>query len=213
MLAEIERIRRDLRAAAPDRVAACVAGSWQDGVLHLGYWGRPVHIGWPDLVPRGQDGNPLSAFDQAMLLYHLRQSDGTLPAGRWISYRDLPGGGFYHQAYQGYTGRRLAEAFGRQPELLGAAATGGERLDGPGPHAWRFTPLPRVPLAACLWPGDDELPSQASVLFDANAGHHLPIDGLALLGAGLTGRLLRARPPVGSVGKDVVLGPHLDNEV
>lgn len=36
------------------------------------------------------------------------------------------------------------------------------------------------------------MPSQASVLFDANAGHHLPIDGLALLDAGLTGRLLLA---------------------
>jgi hypothetical protein len=30
------------------------------------------------------------------------------------------------------------------------------------------------------------------VLFDAHAGHHLPVDGLALLGAGLTGRLLKA---------------------
>ncbi|MBF8256272.1 MAG: hypothetical protein HW375_1179 [Anaerolineales bacterium] len=199
MLAEIERIRRDLHAAAPDRVAACVGGSWQDGVLHLGYWGRPVRIGWPDLEPRGDDGKPLSAFDQAMLLYHLRQSDGTLPADRWISYRDLPGGEFYHQAYQGYTGRRLAEAFGGDPERFDAAAApNGERLDGPAPHAWSYAPLPRIALAACLWPGDDEMPSQASVLFDANAGHHLPIDGLALLGAGLTGRLLRARPQVAS---------------
>src|SRR3972149_2313815 len=91
--------------------------------------------------------------------------------------------------------RLLGRARAHQPALLSTAATGGDRLDGPGPHAWRFTPLPRVPLAACLWPGDDELPSQASVLFDANAGHHLPIDGLALLGAGLTGRLLRAHAP------------------
>jgi hypothetical protein len=196
MLAEIERIRSDLRGAVPDRVAACVGGTWRDGVLRIDYWGKPACIDWSDLVPREPAGNPLSAFDQAMLLYHLRRSDGALASGRWIGFRELTGGEFYHQAYLGYTGRRLAEVFGHDPDDFDAAASGGERLDGPAPHAWCFTPLPRVPLAACLWPGDDEIPSQASVLFDANAGHHLPIDGLALLGAGLTGRLLRAAAPV-----------------
>ncbi|HLE23662.1 MAG TPA: DUF3786 domain-containing protein [Anaerolineales bacterium] len=196
MLAEIERIRGDVRAAAPDRLAACVGGTWHAGALRIDYWGRPAHIDWVGLMPRGEDGEPLSAFDQAMLLYHLRQSDGTRPAGRWIGFRELPGGEFYHRAYQGYTGRRLAEAYGTDPERFDAAAAPiGTRLDGPAPHAWSFTPLPRIALAACLWPGDDEMPSQASVLFDAHAGHHLPIDGLALLGAGLTGRLLRATPP------------------
>ncbi len=169
MLAEIERIRLDLppqRRIGGGVRRRLVAG----GVLDLAYWGRPVRIGWPDLVPRGEDGNPLSAFDQAMLLYHLRQSDGTLPAGRWISYRELPGGEFYHQAYQGYTGRRLAETFGRQPELLDSRqppAANASTVPARTPGASR--PCPRVPLAACLWPGDDELPSQASVLFDANA--------------------------------------------
>ena len=192
MLAEIERIRSDLRLAAPERAADRVGASWLDGILQMTYWAEPVRIDWLDLVPRDGEGNPLPAFDQAMLLYHLRQSDGALPAGRWISYRELPGGEFYHQAFQGYTGRRLAEAYGRDPQLFDRAATGGERLDGPAPHSWRFAPLPRIALAACLWPGDDEIPSQAAVLFDAHAGAHLPIDGLALLGAGLTGRLLKA---------------------
>jgi hypothetical protein len=62
---------------------------------------------------------------------------------------------------------------------------------GLAPHAWRFLPLPRVPLAVCLWPGDEEVPAQAAILFDSNAGRHLPTDGLALLGSGLTGRLIR----------------------
>jgi hypothetical protein len=192
MLAEIERIRLDLRMAEPEEAASRVGGTWQGGMLRLTYWASPIDIDWTELIPRDQVGAPLSAFDQAMVLYHLRQSDGVLPAGCWISYRELPGGEFYHQAYHGYTGRRLAEVFGRNPDLFDSAASGGERLAGPAPHAWSFSPLPRVPLAAFLWPGDDELPSQASVLFDAHAGHHLPVDGLALLGAGLTGRLLKA---------------------
>jgi hypothetical protein len=137
-----------------------------------------------------------------MLLHHLRTSDGAPLAGRWIGFRELPGGEFYHQAYQGYTGRRLAAAFGADPDSFNWAASTGERLGGPAPHSFGFYPLPRIALAACLWPGDDELPPQASVLFDANASRHLPIDGLALLGAGLTGRLLKAAETAGQLNAE-----------
>jgi hypothetical protein len=39
--------------------------------------------------------------------------------------------------------------------------------------------------------------AQASILFDAHAGHHLPVGGLALLGSVLTGRLLADALPRG----------------
>jgi len=58
MLAEIERIRGDVRAAAPDRLAACVGGTWHAGALRIDYWGRPAHIDWVGLMPRGEDGEP-----------------------------------------------------------------------------------------------------------------------------------------------------------
>ncbi len=194
MLDQIDRFRVELRRVEPMLVADRVGGVWDDGVIVLGYWGETVLMPWESLSPAGPSGEGLSAFDTAMLLHHLRWSDGSLPAGLWIGFRELPGGEFYHQAYLGYTGRRLADAFGARPDAFDAISefAAGERLQGPAPHAWRFAPLARVPLAACLWPGDDEVQAQASVLFDAHAGHHLPVDGLALLGAGLTARLLRA---------------------
>ena len=196
MLEEIERLRVELRRADPAVAAGQVGAQWRDGVIVLDYWGQSARIPWGTLQPMDESGDPLSAFDAAMLLHHLRSSDGAAPAGRWISFRELPGGEFYHQAYSGYTGRRLAQVFGLSPERFDAAASSfGDRLEAPAPHAWRFSPLPRVLLAACLWAGDDELSAQASVLFDAHAAHHLPIDGLALLGAGLTGRLLAATSP------------------
>ena len=51
--------------------------------------------------------------------------------------------------------------------------------------------MPRLPLAAALWPGDEDLPGRAAILFDASASHYLTTDGLALLGSGLASRLLR----------------------
>jgi hypothetical protein len=196
LITEIDRMRQALQRREPREVGERVAARLSDRAIELDYWGRPVRIVWPELSPRRIGGDPLSTFDQAMLLYHLDVSDGTPPGVEWVAYRELPGGAFYHQAFLGYTGRRLASAFGTDPSRFDACAAGmgGRRLDGPSPYSWGFSPLPRVPLAACLWPGDEDLPPQAAVLFDVSAAHHLPIDGLALLGAGLTGRLL-ASPP------------------
>jgi hypothetical protein len=59
-------------------------------------------------------------------------------------------------------------------------------------HAYAFDPLPRIRLAAVLWPGDDELPARGAVLFDASASHYMTTDGLALLGGGLAGRMEKA---------------------
>ncbi|OGN89309.1 MAG: hypothetical protein A2Y88_04885 [Chloroflexi bacterium RBG_13_48_10] len=58
--------------------------------------------------------------------------------------------------------------------------------------AYAFLPLPRIRLASILYPGDDEFPARASVLFDAASSHYMTTDGLALLGAGLVGRLIKA---------------------
>lgn len=194
MLAQVDRLRADLRGQDPAEAARRIGARLIGTVVRWPYWGRAVQIDWPTLEPTwAEGGEPCSPFDTAMLLYHLRSSDGTPPAGTWIGFRELPGGSFYHQAFTSYTGRRLAERFGETPDKLHAAARrlGGEPLVGLAPHAWCFVTLPRIPIAACLWPGDEEVVSQAAVVFDAHAGHHLPTDGLALLGAGLTGRLLK----------------------
>jgi hypothetical protein len=58
--------------------------------------------------------------------------------------------------------------------------------------AFAFLPLPRIRLAAILYPGDEEFSARGSILFDAAACHYMTTDGLALLGAGLAGRLIKA---------------------
>jgi len=166
-----------------------------DSALQLAYWGRDVRITWPGLQAAWLDsGEPLSVYDTAMLVYYLHTADGAPSAGRWVNFRELPDGTFYHQAFQGYSGNRLAAHFGMIPERFARAA---EKLNGKaikdlGTLAYRFQALPRVELAAMLWPGDEEFPARAQVLFDAGACHYLTIDGCAMIGSGLVGRLIKA---------------------
>jgi len=195
MLAALDRLRPALQACPPGRLAELSGGTWGNGQIRLTYWGRPVTISFPALQATAADGDQIpSTFDLAMLLFYLNTADGSPPTGKWISFRELPEGLFYHQAFQGYSGDRLAHAYGANPaQFAGAAeALGGTPLPDLASLAYSFDPLPAVRMAAILWPGDDEFAARASILFDAAASHFMPTDGLALLGAGLTGRLLKA---------------------
>ncbi len=198
MARRLDELRRGLKERDPHVVAALAGARGEDAGLELDYWGAAVHIPWPEMSAlAASTGELLSVFDRAMLLYYLHTADGAPLADRWISFRELPDGGFYHQAFQGYSGDLLARRFGEMPQAFEAAcrAQGGWALPTLAPQAFAFQPLPRLRLAVVLWPGDEDFASRAMVLFDGAAHHYLPTDGLALLGSGLTQRLLRAAPP------------------
>jgi hypothetical protein len=183
----------------PAHLAARCGASIDESQLSLDYWGAKVHITWPGLMATSDQGQELSTFDHAMLLYYLAQADGAPMADRWIAFRELPDGAFYHQAFTGYSGNQLAASFGSRPNDFAAAAQAmhGIRLTGLTEFAFAFQPLPRLRLAAALYPGDEDFPAQASILFDAAASHYMVIDGLALLGAGLARRLQKLDPQAG----------------
>jgi hypothetical protein len=199
MLVQMDELRAVVQGYDPEQLARHCGARYADSVLQLRYWCRKVQITWPALnMITEPDGSPLSVFDTAVLLYYLRHADGTPLADRWVSYRELPGGGFYHLAFQGYSGDRLARVYADQPEALHQAARSleGVLLSGLPGIAYAFLPMPCIRLAAILYPGDEEFPTTARILFDAAASHYTTIDGLALLGSGLAGRLIRAAPPV-----------------
>jgi len=197
MTRQLDTLRNEVREKVPEALALRCGGFFEAGDMLLKYWGEEVAVNWLDLDARFvESGKACSTFDSAMLLYYLRSADGVPMADEWISYRELPGGGFYHQAFQGYSGDRVAHVYGEDPEAFDSAAItlGGWRLSGLAAHAYAFDALPRIRLAAILWPGDEEFPARASILFDGAAGHYMTIDGLALLGAGLARRLEKLKP-------------------
>lgn len=196
MLRQVEELKAAVRdlplLAAAVRCGGRVVGS----ELHLNYWQGKVGFDWETQQARFlPGGEACSVFDTTLLLYYLKFADGTLMADRWISFRELPGGAFYNQAFQGYSGNRMAQVFGADLEGFHRAAKklDGIHLSGLTDCAYAFQPLPCIRLAAVLWPGDEEFPTQGSVLFDAAAGHYLPTDGLAILGSGLVSRLVKAQ--------------------
>ena len=194
MARQLDSLRQKLLPQYPAELAVRAGAVFHASALHLPYWNKTVNLSWPDLQAVDEaSGKPCSLFDTSLLLYYLSFADGTPLADRWVSFRELPGGGFYHQAFQGYSSDRLARSLGEAPDRYEAAARalGGLKLSGLSGLAYRFQPLPRFPLASILWVGDEEFPARASILFDAQACHYMIIDGCALLGSGLVSRLLK----------------------
>jgi hypothetical protein len=169
-----------------------------DDAICLGFWGEPYMVRLGDFTVRHAETlDAPTDFAQALLLTYLATADGTPPADGWITYRDLPDGMFYAQAFRGYAEMRLVRELGA--DGLAAFCRGMERLggrpesvgSGTGNAAYSVQVLPRIRLAAVYWLGDEDLPSQTSVLFQETAPHYLSTDGLAVLGSHLVNRVIQ----------------------
>jgi hypothetical protein len=163
-----------------------------DGNLHLRFLWKEYVVSPHDFTVRiAPDGDVPSSFVTSLILTYLANADGTPPSGRWIGFRDLPDGMFYVQAFQGYSGSRLARELpgGVQIFQRAAEALGGQPLE-LGSAGYAFEVLPQVWLAVVYWEGDEEFPAQAQILFDRADTHYMPTDGLAILGSQMVGQIL-----------------------
>ena len=195
LAAQVAETQQRLRQIDPARLAQRSGGTLDEhGALWLQFWGEPYRIPFPDLTVRRAYASELpSDLDQALLLAYLSTADGTTPSGRYISYRDLPDGMFYAQAFRGYAEMRLVRELG--VEGIDAFRRGAEQIGGEpievGNAGYAFPVLPRVHLAAVYWLGDEDFPSQASILFEDTGPHYMSTDGLAVLGSHLVNAIVQ----------------------
>jgi hypothetical protein len=190
----LEELRAALHNRTPQEIARRAGVGWQPGsnaflIQHLE---QRYSISWPQLAACCSDGStPCDAELQALFLYYLERATGALSEERWVTFRELAGGGFYYRAFEGYTGNPLVQAVADDLDPLrrAASALGGKPI-AVGDAGFRFLGLPRIPLALIYWRGDEEFPPKAQVLFDPVASDYLPIDGVAALGRRLVQRIL-----------------------
>ncbi len=191
MIAQVERQREELRRRDPRAIALRCGMEYDNGVLRCRFYGDTYRVSFPELEVSQEATQKVCGLNRsAMFYYYMLTGDGALLADKWVAFRDLPGGMFYHQAYQGYSGDRLAKAIDNRIHVFERAAKtlGGVKLD-QGDASFAFQALPRVRVAAVYYAADEDFPASANVLFDAAASHYLPTDALAGVGSALVDRL------------------------
>lgn len=187
----IRELRQSLQEERAEDVARLAGAVLEEGQMRLSHFGAPFVLEVPPFAPPASCEIP--AATQALVLYYLATADGAPLSNHWVAFRELPGGSFYAEAFQGYTGRRLAAFFGNALSSFEQAcrSLGGQKEEF-AEAAFRFQAFPRVPLLAALWAGDEEFDPRGAILFDSTACHYLPIDACAIVGSSLVQRLIRA---------------------
>lgn len=190
----VQQLRAELAQRDTAVLAQRCGAELVDGRLLLPVWDTAVTLSPPEFIACDvHTGTAVDPLTQALLAYYLHTSDGMAPAQSWVAFTELPDGRFYTQAFQGYTGRELAQAFGEDvPRFTVTAVTLGGQPESFANVAFSFQPLPLVRLLVVCWLGDEEFPTAYQILFDAHISHHLPTDACAILGSMLTRRLLTA---------------------
>lgn len=199
LAARLAELREALCSRNPGQLAADTGAHYSEhDQVSPGFrfqlWDREVRMNFPELIAYEEDsGQELPASSQALLLYYFFTCDGAAPSAQWISFSELPDGCFYNQAFQGYTGGKLARAFQSDFDLFCQAAEnlGGKRVYLLGDAAYEYNVLPLVNLLVVTWRGDEEFSATYQILFDAAVSHHIPTDACAIIGSILSGRLVK----------------------
>jgi hypothetical protein len=204
-----ERARTDWSAADP---AACAARAGcavtPEGIV-VRYFNRTYQVTHPAGEVTAPGGAAAHASIAIVVLHYLMTADGIRPAeemlpapGCWLTFRQLPNGLFYAQAFADHAERLLAGRFGGDAAAFARAAltVDGQLLStlpgaglAPPDAAYRFQAFPRLALVVQLWEGDEEFPGRVQVLFDAHAGHYLPTEDLSGIGDWLAHKLAHAK--------------------
>jgi len=144
-------------------------------------------------IRRESDGDEPGVMEKILVLHYLSTASGEPPAGREMAFREIPGGAFYNATFHSHTVVDLVKAFGNDEDLFKSAANslGAREVEGSGIRM-RFEALPRVPVILSYWPGEEEMPAGAQVLFDASVTGYLPLEDIAVLGESLVHRVVEA---------------------
>jgi len=155
------------------------------------FFSEPYQIRFPQLEFFSPSKKVVSLVTRILLLHYLVRADGNPLTGKWVAYKDIPGGLLYAGVFARRVTEPLQRRFGKSAKTFGEAGikSGGEPI-GIGDASFILRAFPRVPLQYVLWEGDEEFPPSAHLLFDACVDHYLSLEDIVVLGQVTTGRLI-----------------------
>jgi hypothetical protein len=162
-------------------------------VLKIPYFDHTVTMTHRGIVQEEEEFDP---WDE-VLLYNYIYFSGSKPlSGKWVGLESFPNSLSKRVALDDGCHRRINEVFAGVPGQLeeacvrlgGIPVVEGHNAD----LAYRFTPLPKMPLLLLFWDEDKEegFDPQAKVLFDQSGLEYLDLEGLTFVAEKLADNLI-----------------------
>jgi len=109
---------------------------------------------------------------------------------QWVPFRELPSGRDGYPLFERQCEDPLKRLADKYPDLLidmvDLFSAGQVSDQYESDIAVILTPLPLLPMLICYWKPDEGMGSSLNVFFDTTAEHNISIEGLRLLGTGIT---------------------------
>jgi len=159
--------------------------------ITLHFFSEPYHIQFPQIEFYCPSKKVVSLVTRILLLHYLIRADGSPLTGKWVAYKDIPGGLLYADVFARRVTEPLQRKFGKSAELFRETGirSGGEIVN-IGEASFILHAFPRLPLQYVLWEGDEEFPTSVQLLFDTSVSHYLTLEDIVVLGQVTTGRLI-----------------------
>ena len=159
--------------------------------ISIYFFSEPYQIRFPQIEFFSPSKKVVSLVTRILLLHYLIRADGNPLTGRWVAYKDIPGGLLYAGVFARRVTEPLQRRFGKSAKTFKEAGikSGGEPVE-VGDASFILRAFPRVPLQYILWEGDEEFPPSAQLLLDASVDHYLSLEDIVVLGQVTTGRLI-----------------------
>jgi len=159
--------------------------------ITLHFFSEPYHIQFPQIEFYSPSKKVVSLVTRILLLHYLIRADGNPLTGKWVAYKDIPGGFLYARVFARRVTEPLQRRFGKSAKSFKETGirSGGESVE-IGDASFILHAFPCVPLQYVLWEGDEEFPPSVQLLFDASVDHYLTLEDMVVLGQVTTGRLI-----------------------
>ena len=182
----------DIKERARKSGATLEAGENGNYLIKLTFLNHLCQIRFPDIeiiYHESDEDTPL--WSKILILHYLIKSKGYPLKGEWINFRQVPGGASYYPAFVKRSQKPLLDFFGNRLDLLEKAAHAlGGRKTFYGDMAVIIPTLPRVSMLLVFWSGDEELQSEANILFDSTIPTYLSTEDIAVLSQQTVFRLI-----------------------
>ena len=164
----------------------------EDGAkIIIDFFSEPYHIHFPQIEFYSPSKKTVSLVTRILLLHYLIRADGSPLTGKWVGYKDIPGGLLYAGVFARRVIEPLVRKFGNSAKWFKEI---GKKLGGKsvevGDASFILHAFPFIPLQYVLWEGDEEFPPSVQLLFDASVDHYFSLEDIVVLGQMATGRLI-----------------------
>lgn len=187
----------DLKGKEPEEIAARLAVSYSadNRQFTVTFFAEDYVLDCEsETIWRKADGKVPEIMTSIIILNYLSYSEkAQKPAGEWVSLKEMPNGGaLFYPAFHKNTIQVLIDSFGKQAQKLVSCAT---KLNGQptsmGSAAVIFQAFPEIPLCIVIWEGDEDVPANATVLYDPTTSYLLHIETVIGLGMYVADKLQR----------------------